>query len=209
VHRLEKAYGPFEPKPRLDPLDGLILTVLSQATNDKNSTHAFRRLKDRMPSWDRTLEASVEAIEEAIRPGGLAKNKARTIKGILSELSSRPEGLSLEHLGEMPLDDAMEELTELPGVGKKTAACVLMFDFGRPVMPVDTHVHRLSRRLGIVVNRASADQAHEALMQITPPEKVYRLHIWLIAHGRAICRSQRPRCSECVLKDLCPAKEIG
>lgn len=209
VRRLEKVYGPFEPKPATDPLDGLILTILSQATNDTNSRRAFARLRERFPRWEQVRDAPAEQIEAAIRPGGLARNKARTIREVLRILDARPEGLSLDHLAERPTAEAMDLLTALPGVGTKTASCVLLFDLGRPVMPVDTHVHRLARRLGLVRDRATADQTHAALMKITPPELVYRFHIWLIAHGRAVCRSQRPTCRECALRELCPSRDLN
>jgi endonuclease III len=206
VRRLDSAYGPLEAKPPLDPLDGLVMTVLSQATNDRNSSLAFERLTTRFPTWGEVIAAPVGELEAAIRPGGLSRTKARVIRAILEELRSRPEGfLSLRRLGEASIDAAMAELTALPGVGLKTAACVLLFDFGRPVLPVDTHVHRLARRLCLVAERATADQAQAVLMAITPADLVYRLHVWLIAHGRAVCRSQRPRCDACVLADLCPA----
>lgn len=217
--RLEKIYGPFVPKSRRQPLDELILTVLSQATNDRNSLRAYAFLKERFPTWSQVLEASQEDLEDAIRPGGLAHNKSQTIRAILETLhgsaqSVRPKTTSgnssssaagpLEHLVEVPLDDAMAELTALPGVGLKTAACVLLFSCSRPVMPVDTHVHRLSGRLGLVRPKATADQTHHVLMAITPQELVYLFHVWLIAHGRSQCQARNPRCSGCTLCDLCP-----
>jgi endonuclease-3 len=204
VRRLDGAYGPFEPKPALDPLDGLVLTVLSQATNDRNSSLAFARLKARFPTWGEVLAAPLGEVESAIRPGGLSRTKARVIGAILGELRSSPTGLDLRHLAGVPARTAMGALTALPGVGLKTAACVLLFDLGRPVMPVDTHVHRISRRLGLVAERATPDQTHAVLTAITPEALVYRLHVWLIAHGRAVCRARTPRCDGCVLAGLCP-----
>jgi endonuclease III len=205
VRRLECTFGPFVPRPAQDPLDGLIMTILSQATNDRSSSLAFERLRARFQIWEAALESPAGEMEEAIRPGGLSRNKSRAIRAVLAELRQRPTGFSLAHLGAAPLDDAMAELTALPGVGIKTAACVLLFCFGRPVMPVDTHVHRLSRRLGLVVDRATADQTHLVLMAVTPSELVHPFHVWLIAQGRAICHARSPCCGECVLADLCPA----
>lgn len=212
--RLEKIHGPFVPKSRREPLDGLILTVLSQATNDRNSDAAFARLKERFPTWRQVLDAPRASLEKAIRPGGLAHNKSQTIRAILETLDKSSQGLPtpqtpdsqapLAHLAEARVDDAMAELIALPGVGLKTAACVLMFCCNRPVMPVDTHVHRLSGRLGLVRPKATADQTHHVLMAITPKELVYAFHVWLIAHGRTQCRARSPRCAGCVLSDLCP-----
>lgn len=205
VGRLEGVYGPFVPKPALDPLDGLVMTVLSQATNDRNSSLAYERLTARFPTWAAVLAAPLEEVEAAIRPGGLSRTKARVINALLEHLGSTPAGFDLRPLAAAPIETAMGALTALPGVGLKTAACVLLFDLGRPVMPVDTHVHRLSRRLGLVTERATADQTHAVLMAITPEDLVYRLHVWLIAHGRAVCRARNPRCDACVLADLGPA----
>ena len=211
LRRLEKSYGPFVPKTRRSPLDGLVLTILSQATNDRNSGRAFARLKERFETWDALLDAPTEELEEAIKLGGLARNKSRTIRKVLETLRASSGGLPptcrdpLLRLAEFPLDEAMVELTSLPGVGIKTAACVLMFCLGRPVMPVDTHVHRLAGRLGLVRQEATADQSHLVLMAITPEELVYPFHIWLIAHGREVCRARAPGCDACGLSDLCPS----
>jgi endonuclease-3 len=157
------------------------------------------------------LAAPRRSLEVAIKPGGLARNKSRTIRNILTILDKRSSGLPpdtpdpLAYLADVPAEEALETLTNLPGVGLKTAACVLMFCCNQPVMPVDTHVHRLSGRLGLVRPKATADQTHHVLMAITPSELVYPLHVWLIAHGRAACRAQNPRCKGCVLSDVCPS----
>jgi len=210
VRRLDGVHGPFRPRPGLDPLAGLIQTILSQATNDRNSSLAFERLAARFPiGWEQVLEAPLAEVEEAIRPGGLGRTKSRVIHAVLEELRSRPTGFSLADLADTPHDAALAALTALPGVGLKTAACVLLFDLGRPFMPVDTHVLRLSRRLGLVADRATADQTHHVLTAITPVDLVYPLHVGLIAHGRAVCRAGRPRCADCVLAELCPAVSIG
>jgi len=211
VRRLGKVYGPFVRKSRRGPLEGLVLTILSQATNDRNSDRAYARLRERFETWEEVLDAPAAAVEEAIRPGGLARNKARTIKEVLATLAAGSSGLPprvpdpLLSLADAPLSQAVDELTALPGVGLKTAACVLMFCLDRAVMPVDTHVHRLASRLGLTNAGATADQTHGVLMAITPEELIYPFHVWLIAHGRAVCRARGPRCGACSLSDLCPS----
>lgn len=208
ARRLERVHGPFQAKSKGDPVAGLVQTILSQATSDHNSTLAFERLKARFPHWNDLLEAPVEELEAAIRPGGLSHNKARTIREVLTKLRDRPEGWSLDHLSALPVSEAIDQLRSLPGVGVKTASCVLLFDLGRPVMPVDTHVHRLSRRLGLADQRATAEQTFEVLMAIIPPELICPVHLWLIAHGRAVCLARRPRCRGCSLADLCPSRSV-
>jgi len=209
--RLEKVYGPFRPFKRLDGVEELIVTVLSQNTNDVNRDRAYSSLIEKFPTWDDVLNAPVGEIERAIRVGGLAHNKSRAIKKILGEIRKRFGKFTLDPIAKLPINEAIEELTKLPSVGKKTAACVLVFSYGRPVIPVDTHVHRLSRRLGLVVEKAGPDQAFEVLMEITPEELRYPFHIYLIRHGRRVCKSQRPMCAECVLEKLCPSafREVG
>jgi endonuclease-3 len=135
-------------------------------------------------------------------------SKSRTIKRVLAELKKRDGAYTLDWIADLPLDEALEALTDLPGVGIKTASCVLLFSFGRPSMPVDTHVHRLARRLGLVARKTTADQTYAVLMAITPEELVYPFHLQLIKHGRIVCKSQRPRCAECILVDLCPSAEL-
>ncbi len=207
--RLEKVYGPFRPFKRLDGVEELIVTVLSQNTNDVNRDRAYSSLVEKFPTWDDVLNAPAGEIEKAIRVGGLAHNKSRAIKRILGEIKKRFGKFTLDPIAKLPIDEAIEELTKLPSVGKKTAACVLVFSYGRPVIPVDTHVHRLSRRLGLVIEKAGPDQAFEVLMEITPEELRYPFHIYLIRHGRRVCKSQRPMCGECVLKKLCPSAMCG
>lgn len=208
VRRLDQAYGPFKPKKQRAPLDGLILTILSQATNDKNSFRAFENLTTRFPSWDDVVTAKDLEIEEAIRSGGLARNKSKTIKKILKRLKVEKKGFkALDDLASEPLDMALAKMSALPGVGIKTASCVLLFEFQRPVMPVDTHVHRLSKRLDLVVEKASADHTHHVLMSITPAELIYPFHVWLIAHGRKVCQASNPNCGHCFLSGLCPSSK--
>ncbi len=198
--RLRKAYG----RPRLRaherPVDELILTVLSQNTNDRNRDVAYARLRERFDSWDQVRDAPIEEVEDAIRPGGLAPTKSVRIKQILEAL----DGDDLQWLPEVPLDDARARLVDLPGVGRKTAACVLMFAFGLPDVPVDTHVSRVGLRLGLFRPGASFDEMHDDALRFTPPEDAHDFHVLLIRHGRRTCVARRPRCEECPLLSLCP-----
>jgi endonuclease-3 len=204
--RLEKLYGPFKPFPIREGVEELILTVLSQNTNDVNRDRAFRTLTEKYPTWDDVLRAPQKKIEDAIRVGGLAQTKSIAIKQILGEIKNRYGKFTLEPISKLPIDEAIEVLTRFPHVGVKTAACVLAFSFGEPVIPVDTHVHRLSRRLGLVARNASRDQTFYVLMGIVPEEIRYPFHVFLIKHGRAVCKSQKPLCSECALREMCESK---
>jgi len=206
VRRLETAYGPRRWKRRrASALDQLVATVLSQNTNDNNSGQAFRRLKAALPTWDEVLAAPVEKIERAIRVGGLAPTKGRRIKKILRIVRQRYGRLSMQFLRNAPLEEARQALATLPGVGPKTVGCVLMFGFNRPVLPVDTHVHRVSTRLGLIPEGTSAARAHELLQQQVPDRLVYPFHVLLIAHGRQTCHARKGQCCRCVLSDRCPA----
>ncbi len=204
VHRRLRAdQGAFVPKPVLPIIDEIVATVLSQHTSDINSERAFAQLKDRFPSWEQVAGAPPDLLADAIRCGGIADQKARRIQQILAAIEEREGSLSLGRLYD--LDDAAVEayLLSLPGVGPKTAACVLAFAMGRPAFPVDTHVHRVAIRLGWIPASATADKAHQLLAPRIPPELRYDLHVALIGHGRAVCRAQRPRCEVCVVRDLC------
>ncbi len=203
--RLRKAQGPFEAKPALPIIDELILTVLSQHTSDINRDRAFAGLKDRFPSWAAVAEAPAEEIADAIRPGGIAEVKAKRIKEILEEVQAREGSLSLDRLQALGDQEVADYLCELPGVGPKTAACVLVFSMGRAAFPIDTHVHRVARRLGWVADNASAERTHDELAPKVPPDIRYDLHVAFIDHGRNICKPRVPRCSDCVVLDLCDA----
>src|SRR6266508_2534799 len=201
--RLRRQQGPFVPKPRLAVIDELIATVLSQHTSDVNSERAFATLKRRFPSWQEVLHAPTGEVANAIRGGGIADQKAARIQRILAEIEEREGRIDLSRL--QGLDDGEVEryLTTLPGVGPKTAACVLTFSMGRAAFPIDTHVHRVTARLGWIPAGASAERAHQLLGRLVPPDIRYDLHVGLVTHGRTVCKAQRPRCPDCVLRDLC------
>jgi endonuclease-3 len=185
-----------------------VLTILSQNTSDVNSGRAFRSLEERFPAWEEVLDAPVDEVTDAIRSGGIANVKARRIQQILAAIEAREGALDLSRLRRMSDHEARAYLLALPGVGPKTAACVLAFSLRRPAFPVDTHVHRVARRLGLVDDKASADATHAALEPVVPPELRYEFHVRLIRHGREVCRPRFPRCSACVLYDLCPSGSL-
>jgi endonuclease III len=183
----------------------LVLTVLSQNTSDVNSSRAFSSLKRAFPRWEEVLRAPAGSVADSIRSGGIADVKARRIKTILKEIERREGKLDLRRLRHLRDEEVVDYLLALPGVGPKTAACVLVFSMDRPAFPVDTHVHRVTRRLGWVDERASAEQTHDLIAPQIPPELRYELHVALVIHGREICRPRMPLCSECVLFELCDA----
>ena len=198
--RLRREYGRPVLRAHRAPIDELILTVLSQNTNDRNRDVAWARLRERLPTWDAVREAPVAEIEDAIRPGGLAPTKAVRIKRILEALA----GDDLSWLEDASLEEARDYLCDLPGVGRKTAACVLLFSFGRPEVPVDTHVYRVASRLGLIRRGASFDEAHDEMLRLVDPDDAYEVHVLLIRHGRRTCIAREPRCAECPLRRMCP-----
>ena len=200
---LRGSQGPFVPKPSLPIVDELIATVLSQHTSDRNSERAFAGLKAAFPAWEQVLDAPAEALADVIRSGGIADQKAHRIQRILGEIREREGRIDLGRLRDLDDAAAEEYLTSLPGVGPKTAACVLVFAMGRAAFPVDTHVHRVAVRLGWLPPRTTAAAAHQMLTPVVPPGIRYDLHLALITHGREVCKSQRPRCGACVLRDRC------
>lgn len=201
---LMRVYGDRLWRRRAEPIDELVATVLSQHTNDLNRDRAFAQLKRRFPTWEQVLNAPVRSIAAAIKPAGLSNQKAPRIKAILKEIAKANGGkLSLDFLGDLPVAEALGWLKNLPGVGPKTAACVLLFSFGKPVFPVDTHIYRISKRLGWLDEKVGEAKANELLDKVVPDEIKYRLHLNMIAHGRKICKPQNPRCRECVLNHLC------
>ena len=198
--RLRELYGVPVNRPHRRPIDELVRTLLSQHTNDRNRDRAFDRLRERFPSWEAVRDAPVEEVEEAIRPGGLSQQKAPRIQAILRRLG---EEMNLSWLEAAPREEAIGFLTSLPGVGRKTAACIQIFTWGIPEIPVDVHVHRVGGRLGLFRPGASFEEAHDEMLAVTDPEAAYELHMNLIRHGREVCRPT-PRCDECALMRMCP-----
>src|SRR5690348_16468405 len=201
--RLRAGQGTFVPKPVLPIIDEIVATVLSQHTSDINSERAFAQLKDRFPAWEQVADAAPEQVADAIRCGGIADQKARRIQQILAAIEEREGTLSLGRLNDLGDEEAEAYLRSLPGVGPKTAACVLVFSMGRPAFPIDTHVHRVAMRLGWLPPTATADKAYQLLAPRVPPDVRYDLHVALITHGRTVCQAQRPRCDACVLREMC------
>jgi endonuclease-3 len=209
VRRLDRRFGPLDPPLRRDPLEELILTVLSQNTNDVNRDRAFGAMRRRYRTWASLSRAHPEDLAAVIRPGGLANIKAPRILAILEEIRRRGNGsLNLSWMGQATSADVVDYLVSLPGVGPKTAACVLAFSLQRPALPVDTHVHRVARRLGFFDERTDAAKAHAVMERLVPPSLRVRMHVGLIRLGRAICRAGRPMCESCPLQDLCPTAPI-
>ena len=199
--RLRAVYGTPIAPPHRRPLDELILTVLSQSTSDRNRDVAFLRLRARFPSWEAVRDAPVEEVEEAIRPGGISKVKSARIQDILRALGDPP---SLDHLEGMSVEEGRAELVALPGVGRKTAACVLLFAYGKRDVPVDTHVSRVGTRLALFRPRAPFGELHDEMLALTPPGQELELHVNLLRHGRRTCHAQRPECEGCALLRMCP-----
>ncbi|MCK5774248.1 MAG: endonuclease III [Thermoplasmata archaeon] len=204
IERLEASYGRPNRQNREDPLDELILTILSQNTTDVNSLRAYHSLKERFPVWEDACEAGPEAIEELIRVGGLARTKSQNIHRILGELLRSERGLDLGYLSDLDDDAAMLELTSMKGVGSKTAACVLIFSLDKMVFPVDTHIHRIAKRWGSVPQKASREGTQVILNKLLPPDMRYHGHLLIIEHGRRTCKARKPLCGSCPLEDSCP-----
>ena len=204
ARRLAKAYGTPPPPRHLPPLEELVLTVLSQHTSDTNRDRAYADLRRRFADWDEVADAPLPALARAIRRGGLGPTKAVRIRAMLRGI--RDGGVPLDDRAFTAMTDQglWDTLVALPGVGPKTAACVLLFSLDRPFFPVDTHVHRVAKRLGLVPARADAVATQASFQQSVADDEMYPLHMNLIRHGREVCMAQRPRCSECVLRDLCP-----
>jgi endonuclease-3 len=208
--RLREIYGKMPWRPHGDGITELILTILSQHTNDMNSGRGFANLLSVFPDWDAVRDAPVTAIAEATRAAGLSTSKAPRIKQALERIYAERGDYCLTFLSELPLDEARSWLIALPGVGPKTAACVLMFALGRPALPVDTHVFRVASRLGLLPAKSTAESAHQFLERAVPPELAFEFHISLIKHGRHCCRARWPACAGCVLNEICPsAFQIG
>lgn len=207
--RLRDVYGVPIMAPHGQPLDELILTVLSQSTNDRNRDIAYERLRERFDSWEAVLRAPNAEVEEAIRPGGISKVKSRRIQEILAAIEAGAPGddpFDLSWLRDVPVAEGQAYLTSLPGVGRKTAACVLLFSFGLRDVPVDTHVSRVGMRLRLLRPGAPFEELHDAMLALTPPGEELELHVNLLRHGRRTCHARRPDCGACALRRMCPSR---
>ncbi|MCX6005909.1 MAG: endonuclease III [Chloroflexi bacterium] len=205
---LINAYGDRKWHKRLEPVGELVLTILSQNTSDTNSRRAYTSLIETFDTWDSILKADTEDIASAIRSGGLADVKAKYIKNALQALKKETTDFNLAFLVDMTVESARKWLIQLPGVGMKTASCVLLFSLGMPAFPVDTHVYRVAGRLGLIGKKVSVDAAHVEMERMTPAEDTYRCHVLLIEHGRKTCKAQRPLCPSCVLAKICPSYKM-
>ncbi|MFY9487648.1 MAG: DNA lyase [Solirubrobacterales bacterium] len=217
--RLREYYGVPLPKPHHDPAAELVLTVLSQNTNDRNRDVAYSRLEERWSTWEAVRAAPVEEIEAAIAPGGISKIKSARIKQILDRVANDPlpdgadpagqwtrtREIDLDWIASTPLDVSRDYLCTLPGVARKTAACVLLFAYGLPDIPVDTHVGRVGTRLGLFRPAASFEEMHDAILSLAPPELAHEMHVNLIRHGRRLCHARAPQCPVCPLRQICPS----
>jgi len=204
VHKkLLEAFGEPIWRNPLPPVDELVSTILSQNTNDVNRDRAFDSLRDKFPTWEQVRDADTDEIIEAVRVAGLANQKGPRIKNVLSEITTERGSLDLSFLNDMPLEEARAWLTKFKGVGPKTAAIVLCFSLGRPAFPVDTHVYRVTGRIGLRPEKLSVEQAHPYLEDVFPPETYYAVHLNIIRLGREVCAARKPNCPKCPVRDLC------
>lgn len=203
IQNLKAVYGVPECERGIDPLDVLIQTILSQSTTNVNSDRAFESLKRRFPTWEQARRARATSIEAAIRSGGLARQKSIRIKNLLNEIFERRGSLDLSFLSSAPLEEAIEFLSSFKGVGPKTVACTLLFACDRPVFPIDTHIFRIARRLGLIPEKCSDEEAHRLMTAMMPDGRFYEVHVNIIRHGRKVCRPQQPLCEQCCLIDYC------
>jgi endonuclease-3 len=205
IATLEAAYGrpSLDDHERLRPLEELILTILSQNTTDRNRDRAWGALRERFPGWDDVVTAPKRQVEAAIRVGGLAPTKSARIREVLRRVKAERGDYDLDFLQDLPVAEAETYLRSFKGVGLKTIRCVLLFSCRKPVIPVDTHIFRVGKRLGLFPAKASPERAHEALQEMTPAHEIYPFHVNLITHGRRVCKAPRPRCEECPLTASC------
>ncbi|HWE58919.1 MAG TPA: DNA lyase [Solirubrobacteraceae bacterium] len=209
--RLRRVYGIPILRPHGDGLAELILTVLSQSTNDRNRDVAYFGLRERFPSWEQARDAPVDEVEQAIRRGGISKVKSARIKAILAAVTDtgpEPGVLALDWLRDVSVPEAQGYLCSLPGVGRKTAACVLLFAYGMRDVPVDTHVSRVGTRLALFRPRAPFEELHDTMLALTPRGQEWELHLNLLRHGRRTCHAQRPECRACALRRMCPSADL-
>ena len=210
--RLREVYGVPLMQPHRHPIAELVLTVLSQSTNDRNRDVAYLRLRERMPTWEQVRDAPLAEVEEAIRPGGISKVKSRRIQAILAAITADPREagreLSLDWMESAPLGESRDYLLALPGVGRKTAACVLLFAFALPDVPVDTHVSRVGMRLRLLRPGAPFEELHDEMLALTPRGQELELHVNLLRHGRRTCHARRPDCADCALARMCPSRSL-
>ena len=208
--RLREVYGVPLMRPHRRPIAELVLTVLSQSTNDRNRDVAYLRLRERLPSWEAVMRAPVARVEEAIRPGGISKVKSVRIQAILQAIAAEPRergsALSLDWLERVPIEEGRNYLLSLPGVGRKTAACVLLFAYGLREVPVDTHVSRVGVRLGLLRAGAGFEELHDQMLALTAPGEELELHVNLLRHGRRTCHARSPACPDCALARMCPSR---
>jgi len=205
IELLEREYGCIEWQAAGDPIDVLIGTILSQNTSDANSGRAFASLKASFHSWEAVASAPAEHIARAIKCGGLSQIKAARIKQVLGQIETEQGRISLDFLKLKTMAQAENSLMRLPGVGHKTARCVLLFSLGKPSLPIDTHIFRVAKRLGLIGSKVSIEKAHSLLQEQVPPHKVYQFHVRMIEHGRRVCHARHPRCNRCILKSYCPS----
>jgi endonuclease-3 len=205
IKLLEQKYGSCQWQSDRDPIDVLIGTILSQNTSDVNSGRAFASLKASFDSWEAVASAPAEHIARIIKSGGLHQIKAARIKQVLEQIEKEQGRISLDSLKSKTMAEAENYLMRLPGVGHKTASCVLLFSLGKPSLPVDTHIFRVAKRLGLIDSKVSIEKAPNLLQEQIPPSKVYQFHVHMIEHGRRICHARQPRCHRCILRGICPS----
>jgi len=205
IHKiLLKTYGEPEHSP-MDAVSELVCTILSQNTNDVNRDRAYTALRAKFPTWEQVRDAPTRQVVAAIRPAGLANQKGPRLQKVLRRIGELNPGqpLNIDFLADLPVEEAKQWLTSLDGVGPKTAAIVLLFSLDRPAFPVDTHIHRVTTRLGLIPPGTSAEKAHDLLEALVPPVWYYPFHLDVIAHGRAVCKAHKPRCEACPLPRYC------
>jgi len=207
--KLQETYGRPTWRQHLPPVDELVSTILSQSTSDTNRDRGFYALKDRYHNWIEVMNADEQDVINTIRPAGLANQKGPRIQAALRRIYEERGALELDFLNDLPLDEAIDWLVEMKGVGRKTASIVMLFAFGRPAFPVDTHVHRITKRLGLIGPKVSANKAHAILESIGPIETYYPMHLNIIRHGREICKARNPLCTACNLREICDYYQAG